>query len=178
MDKVPRVASQESNRKHPRSLIVLTIPIPLLSSLLVAVLFLVVRQMMSDEWAIHVDGHGNITYGSSWSVFIGAFVLTFLAFLLGQYLARDFNNLGHWYPQQKGIVVACFSTGYGSLGFLIGNMVSAAAVPKTTTAETSIGYGLLGFLLASIIAAICYTKFLPRAKKINGAWSPQNGKVP
>lgn len=89
-----------------------------------------------------------------------------LALFLGQHLARDFSGLGHWYPQQKGIVVMCFAVGYGVLGFLISNMLSALGAAETQDVENLMGYGLLGFVLTAILVGIVYTVLLPQAQQI------------
>lgn len=163
------VRQKNSDKQHPKSLIALVTPIPLLFAVVVAITFLIFQRFVPSKWAIHVDGYGNVTYGSWWWLFTGVFVLVALSFLLGQYLARDFNALGHWYPQQKSIVITCFSVGYGILGFLIFNMVSAWNVSKNATpptVEDLMGYGLLGFVLTALISAVLYTKLLPKAKSL------------
>jgi hypothetical protein len=140
---------------------------PLASFLLVIIIFLIFRLFDSSEWAIHVDGYGNVTYGSWWALFLGSIALALLALFFGQYLLRDFFSLGHWYPQQKAIVVVCYSVGYGALGFLGVNMITAWGFTDTSSAESLMGYGLLGFLLFSILAIFVYTKYLPKAKQID-----------
>ncbi|MDN5732306.1 MAG: hypothetical protein L0K41_00125 [Yaniella sp.] len=152
--------------KHPKRLIVLSIPVPAVFVVFVSAIFLVFRQVVSPEWAIHVDGHGNVTYGSWWALFLGSMAIALVALFLGQHLARDFSGLGHWYPQQKGIVVMCFAVGYGVLGFLISNMLSALGAAETQDVEILMGYGLLGFVLTAILVGIVYTVLLPKAKKI------------
>lgn len=152
--------------KHPRRLIVLSIPVPAALVVFVSAIFMVFRQVVSQEWAVHVDGQGNVTYGSWWALFLGSMAIALLALFLGQHLARDFSGLGHWYPQQKGIVVVCFAVGYGVLGFLVSNMLSARSAAGTQDVESLMGYGLLGFVLTAILAGTVYTVLLPKAKKI------------
>lgn len=154
-------------KKYPKNVIGLSIWFPLLCAAVVSVAFLIFRRLVPQEWAVHVDGYGNVTYGSWWWLFLGVLVIAGLSFVLGQYLARDFSNLGHWFPQQKSIVVICFAVGYGVLGFLIVNMISAWNILESSEppgVEEVMGYGLLGFVFAATISAIVYAKFLPRAK--------------
>lgn len=155
---------QQGSQKHARSLLVLSVPVPILVAVVVAVLFLIFERSISEDWAVHVDGQGNVAFGSWWWLFLGTFILTSIAFLLGQYLARDFSNLGHWYPMQKAIVILCFSTGYGFLGYLTTNMSVAWLAPASSGAEQLVGYGLLGFLLTAIVAGAVYTALLPKAQ--------------
>lgn len=167
MTKSSQEEKQADDQKYPPGLIALSLIVPAFSLLLASGLFLIFRRLVPAGWAVHVDGYGNITYGSWWSLFFWVFLLTFVAFLLGQYLARDFSRLEHWYPQQKGVVILCFSLGYGLLGFLMFNMVSAWAIVGPSTVENLMGYGLLGFVMVAILAGILYTKFLPKAKQIH-----------
>ncbi|MDN5731649.1 MAG: hypothetical protein L0K41_08420 [Yaniella sp.] len=153
-----------SLRKLPRSLLVLSVPVPILAAVLIVALFLIFQRSTSGDWAVHVDGQGNVAFGSWWWLFLGTFILTSIAFLLGQYLARDFSHLGHWYPMQKAIVILCFSTGYGFLGYLTANMSVALLAPGSSGAEQLVGYGLLGFLLTAILAGSVYTALLPKAQ--------------
>lgn len=155
---------QKGTQKHARSLLVLSIPVPILTAVVVAALFLSFQRSNSEDWAVHVDGQGNVAFGSWWWLFLGTFILTSIAFLLGQYLARDFSTLGHWYPMQKAIVILCFSTGYGFLGYLTTNMGVAWLAPAPFGAEQLVGYGLLGFLLTAILAGVFYTTLLPKAQ--------------
>lgn len=143
---------------------VLSFPIPILTAMVVAALFLSFQWSNSEDWAVHVDGQGNVAFGSWWWLFLGTFILTSIAFLLGQYLARDFSTLGHWYPMQKAIVILCFSTGYGFLGYLTTNMGVAWLAPAPSGAEQLVGYGLLGFLLAAILVGAVYTALFPKAQ--------------
>lgn len=152
--------------KRGGSLSLLCIILPLVSVALVAGAFIVSQSCMPEQWVVHVDGYGNVTYGSWWALFGGVLVLAGLAFLLGQYLARDFTDLGHWYHQQKGIVVTCFSLGFAMLGFFVGNIFAAWWQSADATAETSIGYGLLSFVLVAIVTAILYTRLLPKAQQM------------
>lgn len=154
---------QTGTQKHARSLLVLSVPVPILTAVVVAALFLSFQWSNSEDWAVHVDGQGNVAFGSWWWLFLGTFILTSIAFLLGQYLARDFSTLGHWYPMQKAIVILCFSTGYGFLGYLTTNMGVAWLAPALSGAEQLVGYGLLGFLLTAILAGAVYTALLPKA---------------
>lgn len=143
---------------------VLSFPVPILTAVLVAALFLIFQRSIPEDWAVHVDGQGNVAFGSWWWLFLGTFILTSIAFLLGQYLARDFSELGHWYPMQKAIVILCFSTGYGFLGYLATNMSVAWLAPAPSGVEQLVGYGLLGFLLTTLLAGAVYTALLPKAQ--------------
>jgi len=159
----------DDDKKYPKNVIGLSIWFPLLCVAVVTVAFLLFRRLVPQDWAVHVDGYGNVTYGSWWWLFVGVLVIAGLSFVLGQYLARDFSNLGHWYPQQKSIVVICFATGYGVLGFLSVNMISAWNIFENSEppgVEGLMGYGLLGFVLASTISASLYAKLLPKAKSL------------
>lgn len=154
------------DQTRDRRLVRLCVLAPLLSFVVAIGVFLVILRSMPEQWVVHVDGRGNITYGSWWTLFAGAVVLAGLAFVLGQYLARDFASLGHWYPQQKSIVIGCFAFGYAMLGLFIGNMLAALSRSEDATAEASVGYGLLSFVLVAIVAAVLYTWLLPKAQQI------------
>lgn len=104
---------------------VLSLWVPLSCCLVVGLAFLVFRRTLPAQWALHVDGHGTITYGSWWALFLGVMVLSWAAGGLGRFMAQDFVKLQHWFAQQKGMVVLCFAIGFGFLGYLV-----VAAGPK------------------------------------------------
>jgi Na+/melibiose symporter-like transporter len=166
MDSAATVSKRTSQRARDRGLFWLCIIAPLVAVIAVTGWFFLGQSVLPEHWVIHVDGHGNMTDGASWALFAGAMVLAGLAFLLGQYLVHDFTNLGHWYHQQKGIVVRCFSVGFAMLGFLVGNMLSASGDPDHVTAEANMGSGLLFFVLIAAVAATLYTWLLPKAQQI------------
>lgn len=68
---------------------------PLVAVVAVAGGFLLGQRVLPEQWIIHVDGRGNISFGSWWPLFAGVMVVAGVTFVLGQYLMRDFRNLGH-----------------------------------------------------------------------------------
>jgi Na+/melibiose symporter-like transporter len=166
MDSAATDSKRTSQRVRDQGLFWLCIIAPWVAVIAVTGWFFLGQSVLPEHWVIHVDGHGNMMYGTWWPLFAGTMVLAGLAFLLGQYLVRDFTNLGHWYHQQKGIIVCCFSVGFAMLGFLVGNMLSASGNSEHVTAEASMGYGLLFFVLIAVVATTLYTWLLPRAQQI------------
>lgn len=153
-------------RTQGRRLFWLCIIAPLVAIIIVAGGFVLGQSVLPKHWVIHVDGLGNITSGPWWAFFAGAVGSAGLAFLLGQYLARDFTNLEHWYPQQKGIVIGCFAFGYAVLGLFLGNILAALSPGEAAMVEASMGYGLLSFVFFAIVAATLYTWLLPKAHPV------------
>lgn len=166
MGNLPMAPYPTSDQKRNKSLVRLCIVWPLLSVAFISGAFIMVRRSIPAQWVVHIDGRGNSTDGSWWTLFGGVMVLAGLAFVLGQYLARDFTNLGHWYPQQKGIVVSCFAFGFACLGLFVGNVFSAWNHTGDATLEASMGYGLLSFVAVAIVTGVLYTWLLPKAQQI------------
>lgn len=153
-------------RTHVRRLFWLCFIAPLVAIVIVAGGFVLGQSVLPEHWVMHVDGLGNITSGPWWAFFAGTVGSAGLAFLLGQYLARDFTKLRHWYAQQKGIVIGCFAFGYAVLGLFLGNILAALSPGEAATVEASMGYGLLSFVLFAIGAAALYTWLLPKAQPV------------
>jgi len=166
MDSAVTDSKATPQRTHGRRLFWLCIIAPLVAIVIVAGGFVLGQSVLPEHWVIHVDGLGNITSGPWWAFFAGAVGSAGLAFLLGQYLARDFTKLGHWYAQQKSIVIGCFAVGYGVLGLFLGNILAALSPGEAATVEASMGYGLLSFVLVGIVAAVLYTWLLPKAQPV------------
>lgn len=144
---------------------VLSLWVPLSCCLIVGLAFLVFRRTLPAQWALHVDGHGTITYGSWWALFLGVMVLSCAAGGLGRFMAQDFAKLQHWFAQQKGMVVLCFAIGFGFLGFFSTQLLTGWTTMEYTSAEHLLGFGLLGFVISASTAAVVYTRLLPRARK-------------
>lgn len=166
MDSAVNDSTTSPEERRGRGRVWLCLVAPLVAVVVVAGGFLLGQRVLPEQWVIHVDGRGNISFGSWWPLFVGVMVVVGLAFVLGQYLFRDFRNLGHWYFQQKGIVVGCFALGYAVLGLLVGKLLAAWRPGEDSTVEAGMGYGLLSFVVVATVAAILYWLLLPKAELI------------
>lgn len=95
MDSAMNNSITSPEEKLGRGQIWLCLVAPVVAVVAVAGGFLLGQRVLPEQWVIHVDGRGNISYGSWWPLFAGVLVVAGLAFVLGQYVFRDFRKLGH-----------------------------------------------------------------------------------
>lgn len=136
---------------------------PIVSILLLGVLFLILRPLMPENIAIHVgpDGVGS---GSAGLLIAGACGIAAVVFAIGRATTKEFFEDGHWFQTEKSIAVGIMSLGYGLIGFAGATILSTVGSTTGEASSISVGMGLLGFLFTFIVAACIYVTAFPRAK--------------
>ncbi|PYI39005.1 hypothetical protein CVS30_06740 [Arthrobacter psychrolactophilus] len=136
---------------------------PIVSIILLGILFLIVRPLMPENIPIHVgpDGVGSGSGGLLIAIACG---IAAVVFAIGGATTKEFFKDDHWFQTEKSIAVGIMSLGYGLIGFAVATILSTVGDTTGSDSSISVGMGMLGFLLTFIAAVCIYIVAFPRAK--------------